>query len=51
LRGAWEHQQKVSIHGWIYAVDNGLLRDLHVTISRSEEASEKYEAALRQIAA
>jgi carbonic anhydrase len=51
LQGAWEHQQKVSIHGWIYAVDNGLLRDLHVTISRSEEASEKYEAALRQVAA
>jgi len=51
LQGAWGRQQKVSIHGVIYAVDNGLLRDLGVTISRSEETSQRYEAALRQIAA
>ena len=51
LRGAWGRQQKVSVHGVIYAVGNGLLRDLDVTITRAEEMSPRYEAALRKIAA
>jgi carbonic anhydrase len=33
LRAAWARHQKVIIHGWIYAIDNGLLRDLEITVS------------------
>lgn len=33
LRHAWGRQQKVSIHGWIYAIENGLLRDLNVLVT------------------
>jgi carbonic anhydrase len=33
LRHAWARQQHVSIHGWIYAIENGLLRDLNVLIN------------------
>lgn len=33
LRHAWARQQKVSIHGWIYAIENGLLRDLNVLVT------------------
>lgn len=33
LRSAWARQQRVSIHGWIYAVANGLLRDLGITLT------------------
>jgi carbonic anhydrase len=33
LRHAWARQQPVSIHGWIYAIENGLLRDLNVLIN------------------
>jgi len=29
--------QKLSVHGWIYSITNGLLRDLEVTVSRPEE--------------
>lgn len=32
LRDAWERGQNVSIHGWIYAITNGLLQDLGVSI-------------------
>ncbi|MDP5147150.1 carbonate dehydratase [Shewanella sp. ULN5] len=34
LQEAWERGQNVSIHGWIYGIDNGLLTDLDVTIDR-----------------
>ena len=33
LRDAWARQQSVGIHGWIYAIDNGLLRDLGISIT------------------
>ena len=33
LRHAWSRQQRVSIHGWIYAIENGLLRDLNVLVT------------------
>ncbi len=32
LRDAWSRGQSVSIHGWIYAIQNGLLQDLGVSI-------------------
>jgi len=34
---AWARGQKLSVHGWIYSITNGLLRDLDVTVSRPEE--------------
>src|SRR5215475_12571114 len=38
VRDAWSRQQALTIHGWIYAVSNGLLRDLGVSIARPEDA-------------
>jgi carbonic anhydrase len=49
VRDAWLRQQQVSIHGWIYAVSNGLLRDLSVSISLREESSERYNDALKKL--
>jgi carbonic anhydrase len=47
-RHAWSKPQKVSIHGWIYSIENGLLRDLGVSIARPEEVAHQYEAALKR---
>ncbi|HEY2382903.1 MAG TPA: carbonate dehydratase [Terriglobia bacterium] len=33
LRHAWARNQRVTIHGWIYAIENGLLRDLNVLLN------------------
>jgi carbonic anhydrase len=30
-RDAWERGQELAVHGWIYGLDDGLLRDLNVT--------------------
>jgi len=34
---AWARGQKLSVHGWIYAITNGLIRDLEVTMSGPEQ--------------
>ena len=45
-RDAWERGQELTVHGWIYGIGNGLLRDLNVTVSGAQEARETYEHAL-----
>ena len=45
-RDAWERGQELIIHGWIYGIRDGLLRDLSVTVSGSQEARAVYESAL-----
>ncbi len=34
---AWTRGHKLAVHGWIYSIANGLIRDLEVTVSRPEE--------------
>ncbi len=33
LHDAWGRGQKVSVHGWVYSLENGLVNDLNVTIN------------------
>ena len=33
VQDAWRRQQPLAVHGWIYSLQDGLLRDLHVTES------------------
>jgi len=35
---AWRRGQKLAIHGWIYSIRDGLLRDLALTIERPRDA-------------
>jgi len=49
VSNAWAQQQKLSIHGWIYAIENGLLRDLGISITRPGEASPQYELAVKNL--
>ena len=49
VRAAWRRKQPISIHGWIYAIDNGLLRDLGVSVTTPEDAT-KYQAELGSLA-
>jgi carbonic anhydrase len=44
---AWERGQDLGVHGWIYGLQDGLLRDLNVCVTRSHEAAAICEAAVR----
>lgn len=39
VQEAWGRGQPVSIHGWIYSIKDGLIRDLDVSVSSRREAS------------
>jgi len=45
-RDAWERGQPLAVHGWIYGIENGLLRDLNTTVTAREEADSNYQAAI-----
>ncbi len=36
VRGAWENGRQVKVHGWVYGLHNGLIKDLEVTRDRYE---------------
>lgn len=46
VRDAWERGQEVSVHGWIYGLSDGLLRDLNTTIANKREIALRYQAAV-----
>lgn len=45
VRDAWARGQPLSLHGWIYGVKDGLLRDLGVTAARADEVEPLLRAA------
>lgn len=46
IQDAWERGQSVSVHGWIYALRDGLLRDLGMGSSNPSELARCYDEAL-----
>jgi carbonic anhydrase len=46
VRDAWARGQAVSVHGWIYGLRDGLLRDLQTTVAGADEAAGCYQTAL-----
>jgi carbonic anhydrase len=42
VQGAWRRGQELSIHGWIYGVSDGLLKDLDVCITSLDDIHNLY---------
>jgi carbonic anhydrase len=40
LQNAWLRKQNISIHGWIYCLTDGIVRDLEVMIDSLEESKQ-----------
>lgn len=49
VRDAWSRGQSVSVHGWIYSLTDGLLKDLGVCTSCPDDAEQKYEQAIANL--
>jgi carbonic anhydrase len=40
VQNAWNRGQELAVHGWIYAINDGLLRDLRVTMTNPAEVAD-----------
>jgi carbonic anhydrase len=44
-RDAWERGQELTVHGWIYGLHDGILRDLNTTVTDFKQTSDAYHSA------
>lgn len=49
VRDAWARGQDLAVHGWIYGLSDGIVRELGADMSRDEEAFGSYESAVAGI--
>ncbi|MEI7466515.1 MAG: carbonate dehydratase [Burkholderiales bacterium] len=49
VQDAWARGQPLTVHGWLYGVSDGLLRDLDVTVADANEAEPLLKAALEKL--
>ncbi len=43
---AWHRGQQLTVHGWVYGLRDGLVRDLHVSVDGAEQWPVRYRDAL-----
>ncbi len=46
LQEAWNRGQQITVHGWIFGLDDGIIRDLKVSIANQRQCQDIYTAAL-----
>ncbi len=51
VKDAWARGQKLTIHGWIYGLKDGLMHDLGITIDCPQDLNTRYDAALKALEA
>jgi carbonic anhydrase len=49
MREAWARGQKVTVHGWCYSLDDGLIRDLGMSSRSAEEATSRFADACERM--
>ena len=48
LQDAWERGQKVTVHGWVYGLADGLLKDLEVSMNAPEMVMDAFRTAIKR---
>ena len=46
VQDAWRHGKTLAVHGWIYGLKDGIVRDLGLSVTREERLQPEYEKAL-----
>lgn len=46
VQDAWARGQTLAVHGWIYGLHDGLLRDLNMTVTSPDELATVYREAI-----
>ena len=50
LQDAWSRGQPVALHGWVYGVSDGLLKDLHMSVESNEALEAAHRDAVQAVA-
>ncbi len=51
VQDAWSRAQELTVHGWIYGLNDGLMRDLQTSASSLDEAIASYRSAVSAVSA
>ena len=51
VRDAWARGQKLSVHGWVYSLLDGRVRELGMDVDSAEQLQPAYERALSRLSA
>lgn len=43
VQSSWDNNQELSIHGWVYDVGSGLVKDLEVNFSNNDDLGDVYQ--------
>ena len=46
IQGAWEKGQQIHLHGWVYDIKDGIIKDLGVNLKDNHSLSEVYQLDL-----
>jgi carbonic anhydrase len=49
VQEAWLRGQALSVHGWVYSIKDGLIRDLQMSVGSADELSPAYLAAVAAV--
>jgi carbonic anhydrase len=42
VQNAWQRGQELAVHGWVYSLKDGLLKDLECTVDRADQIADAY---------
>ena len=43
---AWARGRTLTVHGWIYGIQDGLIRDLGMSVAQAEDLQARYASAV-----
>lgn len=48
VQDAWARNQPVTVHGWVYGLNNGLVQDLGISIASADELEQRYQSVVEK---
>ena len=43
IQNAWKNNQDLSVHGWVYGIGSGIIKDLEVNVSNDSQLDDVYQ--------